>query len=180
MSEPDLKEQPRTMSTFGKVVLGIIVVVLLGSIGARALMGAGDDPGTASPSTTPGGGSAFLPSQTPGQTGETGQVPAEEGLGGVLPYLTEGSFFALIGFALGYTSKKVVKLGLILLAVTFVVLQGLAFAGVIAIDWDHALDWANRLILNVRENETLSTVVQHRIPSAGAFAGGWVLGLKSG
>ena len=123
-----------------------------------------------------------MPTQVPG--GEPGSsetaAPAEDGLGEALPYLTEGSFFALIGFALGYTSKKFIKLGLVLLAIAFVAIQGLSYTGVVSVDWQQALDWINGLILNVRENETLAKVVQHRIPAAGAFAGGWVLGLKSG
>jgi uncharacterized membrane protein (Fun14 family) len=181
MSETERPDEKPALSTFGKVALALIAVVLLGSIGARALVGSGPEPSADTFTGAPAGGSAFLPSQTPGAPGEAPRGQAEgEGWARALPFLTEASFFALIGFALGYTSRKVVKLGLILLAVTFVVLQGLAFAGVIEIDWQQALDWANRLILNVRENEALSQVVQHRIPSAGAFGGGWLLGMKSG
>jgi len=180
MNATESPDEKPALSTFGKVALALIVVVLLGSIGARALVGSQPEQSAGALSGPPAGGTAFLPSQTPGG-GEAspGQADAE-GWARALPYLTEASFFALIGFALGYTSRKIVKLGLILLAVIFVVLQGLAFAGVIEIDWQQALDWANKLILNVRENEALSQVVKHRIPSAGAFGGGWLLGMKSG
>ena len=179
MSESERLDEKPGLSTFGKVALALIVVVLLGSIAARALVGSEPEPSAATLSGPSTGGSTFLPSQGPGAQGEASPAAAD-GWSRALPFLTEASFFALIGFALGYTSRKVVKLGLILLAVTFIVLQGLAFAGVVEIDWQQALDWANRLILNVRENETLSKVVQHRIPSAGAFGGGWLLGMKSG
>ena len=181
MSESEHPDDKPALSTFGKVALTFLAVVLLGSIGARALIRPGSDPVAATASGPPGTGSTFLPSQVPGQSGAASPGTAtEDGWGRALPYLTEASFFALIGFALGYTSRKVLKLGLILLAVTFVVLQGLVLAGVIQIDWQQALDWANRLILNVRENEAVSKIVQHKIPSAGAFGGGWLLGMKSG
>jgi len=98
----------------------------------------------------------------------------------VMPYVTEGSFFALIGFALGYLSRKVVKVGLILLALLFVAVQGLSYAGVVAVDWDRALQLVNDLVLNLKENQTFTEVIKDRLPSAGGLVAGYALGFRKG
>lgn len=185
---PKSAESRAPLSRWNKIVLGAIVSVLLLSMGARALLTEDAPAQTQSPSTSsalaPSGFVPGLPgSQSPG--GESGveaqAADAEPGAFEVaLPYLSEGSFFALIGFALGYASKKVVKLMLIFLAIFFVAIQALSYGGVVTVDWSRALQLINDLILNLNENETIGQVLKDKIPTAGAMGVGYWLGFRKG
>ena len=179
------------MSALRKAMLALIATLLVGSVAARAFVGGGEaeEPAPEPKSAlTDAGGQGFLPGldgkKLPGLGGGTEEpaAPAEEhgALEGALPYLTEGSFFALIGFALGYASKKVVKVGLILLAVFFAGIQALSWSGVVTVDWGKAVDLANDLILNLKENETFTEDLKDRVPTVGALVAGYLLGFRRG
>ncbi len=158
-----------SFKTIALVVLGLTCV---GSIGARyALADPDPEPDTSSPGAL-----------ASGLVGDLGLDAAKEpgAVEQALPYVSEGSFFALIGFALGYLSRKLVKIGLIVLAVVFLAVQGLSFGGVISVDWDKLLALANDLVLNVKSNQSLSEMVKHKLPSAGGLALGYVLGFRKG
>jgi len=173
------------MTLWKKIVLGTIVSVMAVSAGARAWMASDPapkaTPSELSSSLTSDGGERTLPEilgiPVPGGTEP---VPEPTSLEAALPYLTEGSFFALIGFALGYASKKVVKLMLIFLAIFFVGIQALSFGGVLTVDWSKAVDLLNSLILNLQENETVSEVLKDKVPTAGAMFAGYWLGFRRG
>lgn len=156
-----------------RAVLGVLAGLLVLSVGARALAG-GDPPPAVGP---PPGSSNLL---VPGAEVPAAEEPPPEGLESLLPYVSEGSFFGLIGFALGYASRKVVKLALIFLAVLFVVLQLLVFAEIATIDWGAAIDALNRLVLNLEENRTLSALLLNKLPTTGAFVAGIALGFRRG
>ncbi len=112
----------------------------------------------------------------------TGANAAAEagGLEGLLPFLTEGTFFALIGFALGYASRKVVKVGLIFVAIFFAGLQGLVYAGVADVNWGLAVELLNDLILNIQEDQTFTQVLTAKLPTAGGLIAGYLLGSRRG
>ena len=183
---PNSAEPRAPMSRWNKIVLGTIVSVLLLSMGARALLIA-DEPDPAKTATT---SSALAPSglvpgmpgaQAPGEGDTQPVVEAEPSAFEIaLPYLSEGSFFALIGFALGYASKKIVKLMLIFLAIFFVAIQALSYGGVVTVDWSRAVQLLNDLILNLNENETIGQVLKDKIPTAGALGAGYWLGFRKG
>ncbi|MFH0947276.1 MAG: FUN14 domain-containing protein [Planctomycetota bacterium] len=166
------------------IALILLATVAAGSVGIRAFKESresGSGPATSSPGAL--GVHSMAPDQPvpspelgidPDQGGE--QTTASE----VMPYVTEGSFFALIGFALGYLSRKVVKLGLILLAVLFLAVQGLSYAEVVSVDWDRALQLVNDLVLNLKENQTVTEVLKDRLPSAGGLVAGYALGFRKG
>lgn len=163
-SEPESKPAPAVSSTTGKTSSELAPDSLL--------PGEQDFPGFPGTTTTP-----------EGETGTTGggvQTTEPSTAETLLPYVTEGSFFALIGFALGYASKKVLKLGLIVLAVFFVALQGLSYLDVITIDWKRAIDVVNDLILNLNENRTVLDFVKDRVPTLGGFGVGYLLGFRRG
>lgn len=169
------------MSPFKKGVLALLVIVLLGSIAARAFTSSGG------PAPTAGGDSelatGFLPTEPGGQSDGSASAAAEpepEGLEAWLPYLTEGSFFALIGFALGYASRKMAKVGLIVLALFFAGLQALTYTGSVTVDWGGVVESINRLIFNLKENQSVTEFLTSRIPSAGSLVAGYVLGLRRG
>ena len=165
-----------------------VVVVFVASVGLRLALseagGAGGRPETTTeaPATPPAlgfgetGGSA-----APGSLPVVEEPPA--GGGGApeaLPYVTEASFFAIIGFALGYASKKVVKLLLLLVAGLFVVIQGLGYLDVVTVDWQRAIDLANQVVLNVKADQEWKDALLARIPSVGSFVAGYALGFRKG
>lgn len=169
-----------------------LLVVLVGSIAVRAATA----PDTASGGSTAGhalsgggtgssGAQGFVGgtgTQTSSPTVDVGGSGSTSGAtpDSVLPYLTEGSFFGILGFALGYTSRKIVKLFLILLALVFAAVQGLAVAGVADVDWNKALKLANDLIFNVNQHADWIEFMKAKLPSAGAFGAGFLLGFKRG
>jgi len=170
------------------IVFITLAVVFVGSVGARAFMtGESPDKGTiADVMTTSGDGAesnSFLPGITIGENEtETEETEGKEtgALAEALPFLTEGSFFAMIGFALGYASRKVVKLLLILLAGFFLLVQGLSYADVVQVDWQKLIDLLNGWILNLKENDTIGEVLKDKIPTAGALTAGYFLGFRKG
>ena len=130
-------------------------------------------------------GESLLPTGTGGETTpNTGSAgDAEEGKGFItrsLPFFTEASFFGLVGFALGYFSRKVVKLMLIFIALIFVAIQGLSYGGVITVDWSRLIEIVNGFILNLKQNDTISEVLRDRIPTAGALVAGYAFGFRKG
>lgn len=160
-------------------LIGLVALLAL-SVAARALIGA-DEP-SADPA---GGGDAVVPhglvegGATPG-AGSSAAAEPDGALEDLLPLLTEGTFFALIGFALGYASRKVVKLGLIFVAIFFAGLQALVYAGVADVDWSAGIELINGLILNVKQDQTFSEILKAKIPTAGGLFAGFLLGFRRG
>ncbi len=169
----------------GKAWIGIILaVVCVGSVGIRHVVGDSDpEPQVV---TTPSrnnfvGGNSLVPQGPSPQRKVTPSKPEKESfMSKSLPFVTEASFFGLIGFALGYFSKKVVKLMLIFIAILFMVLQGLSYLDVLTMDWQKLIDVVNDLILNLKQNDSISAVLQDRIPTAGALVTGYFLGFRRG
>lgn len=192
IEEPE--ERPRGLSRFQRVALAGLSLLLVVSIGARWAL-AGDAPAEGEGVALTESGNSGAGSASPGALGlrdsssqgggagpSTGEpAPAEaDSFESLLPYFTEGSFFALIGFAVGYASRKFVKVGLIALGVFFVGLQALSYADVVAVDWERAVDLANRLVLNLKENQTFSEVLKDKVPTVGALTAGYFLGFRRG
>jgi len=96
------------------------------------------------------------------------------------PYVTEGSFFGLIGFALGYASRKFVKLGLILLALFFVALQALVWTGTVSVDWQGIIGKLNELVFNLKQDQSMTQFLTRRIPSGGGLLAGYLFGFQRG
>ncbi len=163
----------RGFGTRHKLALALVLLVLVGSVVARAVAGERAQPDAAPASV---GAMGSLAADGGVQADPTGS----DKLFAALPALTEGSFFALIGFALGYASKKFVKVGLIVIALVLVALQGLVWADVAQVDWGIALEKLNALIFNVREDTSLGEWLRARIPSAGGLIAGYILGFRRG
>jgi len=165
MSKPKGGE-PRGLTPLQLGLVALLAVTLLGSIFLRfrAERGAED-----------------LPPGATGLVGDEGAPAAEPTpLERSLPYLTEGSLFGLIGFALGYASRKFVKLGLIVLALFFVGLQALVWTGSVSIDWSGLLGKLNALVFNLQENESMSAFLTRRIPAGGGMLLGYWIGFQRG
>lgn len=161
--------ETRPMSGFKKTVLVGFVLVLALSIAARVFLG-----GERTASTPPDGAAGFLASQGGGAAEEPTTLEK------YLPYLSEGAFFAILGFALGYTSRKVVKVGLILLALCFLAIQALVWTGHAEVDWGGVLAKVNDIVFNLKEGETVSQFLTRRVPSGGSLLAGYVLGFRRG
>jgi len=159
----------RGLSRLQTGLLGLLVVVLLVSVGLRAYLRY--ERGRVDPS----------PSQNLVQSPEGSlerELPAP--VVRSLPYVTEGSFFALIGFALGYASRKFVKVGLILAAFFVLGLQALVWTGTVSIDWGGLVGKLDALLFNLEQNESMQAFWTHRIPSAGAMLLGYLVGFQRG
>jgi len=150
-------------------VLVVLIVAFLGSVGYRAYQRTRTHGGS-----VPGGATALVDGTKSAEPEPA--TPLER----ALPYLTEGSFFGLIGFALGYASRKFVKVALILLAFFFVALQALVWTGTVSVDWSGLLGKLNALLFNLRENESMTQFLTRRIPSAGGMLAGYLIGFHRG
>ncbi|MBL8693365.1 MAG: hypothetical protein JNJ88_04635 [Planctomycetes bacterium] len=161
----------RGMSPIRKLVLSAIVLIFVGSILLRFSLGSD------APQGGPAGSTGLAPSSAApsGSEGGAGSRVAE-----FLPYFTEGSFCALIGFALGFASRKVVKVGLVLLGLFSAAVFGLSAADVVQVDWSKATELMNGLILNLREAAGWADSAVQHLPSAGAFLGGYLFGYRRG
>jgi len=173
-NEPKPVAKP-ALTRLQKIALALLGVLFLGSVAARAMLLSRTDPPTSNNSST------LQPASYLASTRAESSAPATEGtLEAALPYLTEGSLFALLGFALGYTTRKIFKIGLIVIALAFVVLQALSYAKVATVDWGGLVDWLNGAILNLKENETVTQFFTRRIPSTGALIAGVFVGFQRG
>lgn len=181
------------MSTKAIVFL-VLAGITAGAVAIRAAVEDDAPAGKSSPDLLADSGAdeaphAFLPGidiggkDTPTAPAPATETPDDGGdspLADAIPYVTEGGFFAMIGFALGYASRKVVKLMLIALAGFFLVLQGLSYAEIVHVDWDKALQFTNDLVFNLKENETIGEIIKDRIPTAGALVAGYAIGFRRG
>lgn len=97
-----------------------------------------------------------------------------------LPFVTEASLFGLIGFALGFTSRKVFKILLVLIALGFVAIQVLVSTGKLQVDWSAVIHAIDHWILNVDVDVSVPTFLKQRLPTLAAFVIGYVFGLRKG
>ena len=99
------------------------------------------------------------------------------------PYLGQISFGALAGFATGYALKKIGRIALVIFGLIFVVVQLLAYYGVVQVDWLRIQSYADPLLK--RESlqgffNSLVSILTNNVPFAGAFIPGFLLGLRFG
>jgi uncharacterized membrane protein (Fun14 family) len=171
------------MGGYHKAVLALISLVLVGSLALRAWSHVEAPARTSESSGAPlaSGLTRDVPGGSVSSAGEAASEPAPEpGWQAALPGLTEGSFFALIGFALGYTTMKLFKVALVLGALAFVGTQALVHFGYLEVDWSAVVAKLNQLLLNARENGTARELLTDRIPAAGGMLTGYLLGLRRG
>ena len=173
VKDPTDSEKRSGLSGFQRATLALLVLILVASVAGRALLG------QHAPAASGAAGLGFSgATAAPG----SGSSSAAQGFAfqDLLPFATEGSFFALIGFALGYTTRKIFKVLLIVVALAFVIVQALAYADVIQVDWALVENRFNEFVLNLQRQQTVSKVLSYRLPSLGALGLGWVIGLRRG
>jgi uncharacterized membrane protein (Fun14 family) len=99
------------------------------------------------------------------------------------PYLGQISFGGLVGFATGYAMKKIGKIALFVVGTVIILLQVLAYMGVIEINWLRIQQFAEPALQRPVLENTLNSIVgvlTNNLPFAGAFIPGFLLGLKFG
>jgi uncharacterized membrane protein (Fun14 family) len=99
------------------------------------------------------------------------------------PYLGQISFGALAGFATGYALKKIGRVALVIFGLLFIAVQGLAYFGVVQIDWLRIQNYADPLLKRESLEGFFNSVVRiltNNLPFAGAFIPGFLLGLRFG
>lgn len=104
-------------------------------------------------------------------------------LDAVAPYLGQISFGGLTGFATGYAMKKIGKVALFIFGTIFVLLQVLAYTGVIEINWLRIQQFAEPALQRPALESALNSVIgvlTNNLPFAGSFIPGFLLGLKFG
>lgn len=171
-----------------KAIVGtLLAVVFASSVVTRAIVDPGKENGggaaTEQTSKNPfGTGHGLVPGDSsPQDSGSASSGTAEvDKLTEYLPMVTEASFFGLIGFALGYFSRKVVKVGLILIGIGFIAAQGLSYVGVVDIKWDRAIDLVNGAILDIKGSQSWKEIFAHKIPTMGALIAGYFVGFRKG
>lgn len=161
----------RAMPAFQKAVLVLVALILVASVAARMLVG---EPSQPASNPMPEGARSFA-AETAAKS------PAQaDGWQALLPVVTEASLFGLIGFALGYTSRKALKLLLILIAVAFVVVQILVARGDLTVDWGGVVRASQAWILNLEADVPIAEFLKDRIPTAIAFVACWFVGFRRG
>ncbi len=161
----------RGLSGFQKGLIALLCLALVGSVAARWYFARGSG---SSGAPVPAGANGLVVS------GEGTPESPPSGAARALPYVTEGSLFGLIGFALGYASRKFVKVGLILLALFFVALQALVWTGSVSVDWSGLAGKLDQLVFNLKGDDSFAQFVTKRIPSGASLLAGWALGFKRG
>lgn len=167
----DARGQPAEKRLSG-LQLGLVALFALLFVGSLVLRGRSSSPG----------GAAGLPAGASGLTATDPEATPEEAppLERALPYVTESSLFGLIGCALGYASRKFLKLALIGLALFFVGLQTLVWLDAVTIDWSALVARVNAGLLELRDGEPLTSFLTRRVPAAGGLLLGYWVGFARG
>ncbi|MBI3783904.1 MAG: FUN14 domain-containing protein [Deltaproteobacteria bacterium] len=101
---------------------------------------------------------------------------------GNLP-VTQLGFGGMAGLVVGYTAKKIAKVAAILLGVLFLLIQILAYNGLITVNWG-AVEHTATGVWSDGSGVTLAdrawAVISGNLPFGGAFVTGFLLGFKLG
>ncbi len=84
------------------------------------------------------------------------------------------------GLCVGYALKKIAKITAVIIGVGFLVLQYLAYEGIITIDYGALKDWALGLTGQASGLMGVLTSILANLPFASSFIVGFVLGFKKG
>ncbi|KIX84599.1 FUN14 domain-containing protein [Thermus filiformis] len=99
------------------------------------------------------------------------------------PYLGQLTFGGVAGFATGYALKKIGRVLAVGLGLLFVVLQLLAQAGYVQVDWTRIQKDVEPLLKDEGVKglwERLLATLTYNLPFGASFTAGLLLGLRSG
>ena len=100
-----------------------------------------------------------------------------------IPLLSQLGFGGVVGFLVGFTLKKVSKLVAIALGLIFILLQVLAYYGIVAIQWDPVASWWAQVTEPQKLQglwATLRDILFTNVPALAGAVPGFLLGLKRG
>lgn len=170
------REQRRGLPRWKIACLALAVLAVLVGLGLRA---AADEPATRAPGAGPG--SSLVAPGAPGPAGGTGesQPAAEEGLGAWSPLFVRGGFSFLVGFAVGFALRAMLKVTLVVLGLVFLALAGLSYAGIVPIDWTALGEGFESLRASLSdEARGFQSFLTSSLPSAAAAGVGLIAGFK--
>jgi len=96
------------------------------------------------------------------------------------PLLIQLGVGGVAGLCVGYALKKLGKLMAILIGIAFLGLELLAWKGIISINYDALVTWANELFAQVGIVEGILSTIIGNLPFAASFLVGFAIGLKIG
>jgi uncharacterized membrane protein (Fun14 family) len=84
------------------------------------------------------------------------------------------------GLCVGYALKKVAKIVAFFVGIFFLVIQLLAYRGIISINYGAMVEWANNIVGRIGAAEGVLTAMIANLPFASSFIVGLGIGLKMG
>jgi len=96
------------------------------------------------------------------------------------PILGEVGIGGVGGFVVGYTLKKLAKLVVFILGMGFVLLEYLAYLGIISINFAALQEWASGLVAPAGALGGFLVQFLANLPFGASFALGFYVGLKKG
>ncbi|MEM7229773.1 MAG: FUN14 domain-containing protein [Planctomycetota bacterium] len=178
------------MSTVGKLVLVVSIVLMIAGASLKVMAMTQDRP---EESATAGTGesvvdpdllaSGFAATGDPREStanDSTASTENEYAIDVWSPALFKLGFSFFVGFCIGYAVRTFVKVSIIGIGMILLILFGLQYAGLIDVDWNAFQDRYDGIMGWLRaETETFSQFVKGSLPSAGAVAAGLVFGFRS-
>jgi uncharacterized membrane protein (Fun14 family) len=94
------------------------------------------------------------------------------------PVAGEVGIGAVGGFLVGYALKKIAKVLAVILGLSFLALQYLAYKGIIVINYEALQEWVLRLLGMTEGTQSVVVDALSHIPFGASFAFGLYLGFK--
>ncbi len=94
------------------------------------------------------------------------------------PVAGEVGIGAIGGFLVGYALKKVAKILAVILGLGFLVLQYLAYKGIIVINYEALQDWVLHLLGMTEGAQSVVVDVLSHVPFGASFAFGLYMGFR--
>ena len=98
----------------------------------------------------------------------------------ITPLLTQLGVGGIAGLCVGYALMKIGRFVALILGIAFLGLEGLAYKGIININYVALEEWVNGMIGQVGIAEGILTTVISNLPFAASFLAGFYLGVKIG
>jgi len=96
------------------------------------------------------------------------------------PIVGEVGIGGVGGFVVGYTLKKLAKIVVFFLGLGFILLEYLAYKGIITINFAALQEWASRLTVPMGELSGFLTQFIAHLPFGASFLLGFYVGFKKG
>ncbi|MHC4959716.1 MAG: FUN14 domain-containing protein [Planctomycetota bacterium] len=157
-------------------LLVVASLVVVAGVAARISLGA-EEP-QPEPDRQLTGTTTLMPGEPAPTDPEAEKPPEPTGPRSVLPFVTEGALALIVGVMAGLATRTLSKLIIGVILMFFLGVQFLAYKGLITVEWGAFWLFMKDSVLNLTRTEDLATMLKSKVPSVGAFAIGYLLGLK--